>query len=87
MSTLEKERAFFKANQAEWSKAYLGKFVLVKGDKLIGFFDNPEKAVSEGLRRFGAESFLVRGVDEKDETVRIPTLMFSFLNAYSTCPS
>lgn len=86
MNPLENELAFFKANQAEWSKAYSGKFVLVKGDKLISFFDNPEKAVSEGLRQFGAESFLVRGVDEKDETVRIPSLMFDFLNAYSTRP-
>jgi hypothetical protein len=81
MSPLQKEREFFKANQAEWLKAYPGKFVLVKEDKLLGVFDNAENAVADGLRRFGSESFLVRGVGEQEETLRIPSLMFGLINA------
>jgi hypothetical protein len=81
MSPLQTEREFFKANQAEWAKAYLGKFVLIKDAKLIGVFDNAENAVSEGLKRYGSESFLVRGVNEQEETLRIPALMFGLLNA------
>lgn len=86
MSPLQKEREFFKANQAEWVKMHSGKFVLVKGEKLIGVFDSDQKAVAEGLRLFGHESFLVRGVNEQDETLRIPALMFGLLNANSACP-
>lgn len=86
MSPLQKEREFFKANQAEWVKMHSGKFVLVKGEKLIGVFDSDQNAVAEGLRLFGSESFLVRGVNEKDETLRIPALMFGLLNANLACP-
>jgi hypothetical protein len=86
MSQLQQEREFFKANQAEWAKAHAGKFVLVKGAELIGVFDNPENAVAEGLRKFGSESFLVRGVNEVEETLKIPSLMFGLIHgnfAYS----
>lgn len=86
MSALQVEREFFKANQAEWIKIHSGKFVLVKGEKLIGVFDSDQKAVAEGLRLFGSESFLVRGVDEQDETLRIPALMFGLLNGNFTRP-
>jgi len=86
MSPLKTEREFFKANQADWIKAHSGKFVLVKGEKLIGVFDNDKNAVAEGLRLFGSESFLVRGVGEKDETLRIPALMFGLLNANHSHP-
>ena len=81
MSQLQQERKFFKANQAEWLKSYPGKFVLIKGDKLIGVFDNDANAVADGLRRFGSESFLVRGVNEKEEALRIPALMFGLFHA------
>jgi hypothetical protein len=81
MIPLKTERDFFKANQAEWVKAHSGKFVLVKGEKLVGVFDNDQNAVAEGLRLFGSESFLVRGVGEQDETLRIPALMFGLINA------
>lgn len=81
MSPLQTELEFFKANQAEWAKVHSGKFVLVKGEKLIGVFDSDQNAVAEGLRFFGSESFLVRGVNELDQTLRIPALMFGLLNA------
>lgn len=82
MSQLQQEREFFKAHQAEWAKTHPGKFVVVKGTELVGVFDNPENAVADGMRRFGSESFLVRGVNEKEETLRIPSLMFGLINAH-----
>ena len=77
MNQLQKELEFFKAHQAEWQKMHPGKFVLIKGNELIGVFDNDKTAVAEGIRRFGTESFLVRGVYGKDETLRIPSFMSS----------
>ena len=84
MGVLEQERKFFKEHQAEWEKLHPSKFVLVKGAELVGVFDGAENAVSEGIRRFGTESFLVRHVSEKEEEVRIPALMFGLLNADPT---
>ncbi len=85
MATLEKEREFFRTNQAEWSKQHPGKFVLIKEDSLIGVFDTPDNAVAEGMRQFGTGSFLVRSVEQRDDAVRIPALMFGLINADAAC--
>jgi hypothetical protein len=86
-SPLEQERKFFREHRAEWEKTYAGKFVLVKGEALVGTFDAADTAVSEGIRKFGTESFLVRNVGEKEEEIRIPALMLGLLNANSTLPT
>jgi hypothetical protein len=87
MNPLEQERKFFNDQQVEWSKLYPGKFVLVQGQELIGVFDTAENAVSEGLRRFGLNPFLVRNVLEKEEEVRIPALMFGLIHAIVPLPA
>jgi len=80
MSVLEKELKFFDQHKAEWVKAHLGKFVLVKGDELFGVFDSAETAISEGARQFGTDSFLVRKVTAADEEIRIPALTLGLLH-------
>jgi hypothetical protein len=86
MIALEQERVFFKNRQADWEKLYPGKFVLVQGQELIGVFDTAENAVSEGIRRFGLNPFLVRNVLEKEEELRIPALMFDLVHAIIPLP-
>ena len=82
MSTaLEQERKLFKDHQAEWQKSYPGKFVLIKGETLRGVFDSDKTAVSEGIRLFGFEPFLVRNVAETEEEIHIPAIMFGLLHA------
>ena len=81
---LETERKFFAQNRDQWRAAHPGKFVLVKGDRLIGTFNRPEDAIAEGARLFGTESFLVRSVDQSEEELYIPALALGILNANST---
>ena len=81
MTVLEKELKFFAENKAKWAQNHLGKFALVKGDKLAGVFDNAEAAITEGAKQFGAESFLVRQIQLKDEDVYIPALALGLLHA------
>ena len=78
---LEKELQFFAENKTNWLKAHFGKFVLVKGSELIGVYDNAETAIAEGAKRFGAESFLVRQLNEEKD-VYIPTLALGLLDAH-----
>jgi hypothetical protein len=80
MSPLETERKYFEAHQEEWKTAHPGKFVLVKGEKLIGTYNRPEDAVAEGARLFGEESFLVRHVDQAEKDVYIPALALGLLS-------
>jgi hypothetical protein len=78
---LKKERKLFARHQNEWGEAHPGKFVLVKGGNLVGVFDSADAAVTDGIRRFGCESFLVRNVFEREEEIRIPALMLGLINA------
>lgn len=81
---LERERNFFEQHRQEWCSKYPSKIVLIKGEELVGIFDRHEDALSEGARRFGIESFLVRRVEEKEELVYIPALTLGILRANST---
>ena len=78
---LDKELKFFEAKKAEWMKIHPGKFVLVKGTELLGVFDTADAAVTEGAKRFGADSFLVRQVNISEENVYIPALALGLLYA------
>jgi hypothetical protein len=79
---LENELQFFAENKAQWTKAHLGKFVLVKGSELIGVYDNAETAITEGAKRFGAESFLVRQLNPEEKDIYIPALALGLLHAH-----
>jgi hypothetical protein len=81
MEELEQELKFFGENHAKWSEDHPGQFVLVKGRELVGFFDQPETALTTGARLFGADSFLVRRVDASDEDIYIPALALGLLHA------
>ena len=84
---LEKERKYFDRKKAEFIAEYLGKFVLIKENKLIGVFNTVEDALSDGARRFGLSPFLVRQVSNSVETeINIPALSLGILNANSTRP-
>lgn len=76
---LEKERAFFKANLPKWLKDSKGRTALIKGESLIGMFDNEEAAISEGARLYGNTPFLVRRIQEDRGDVLIPSLTFGIL--------
>jgi hypothetical protein len=83
---LDIERKYFEKNMPEWLHRHSGKFVLIKGEELVGIFDKVEDALAEGARRFGTDSFLVRLVEESEETIYIPALTLGVLRANSTHP-
>jgi hypothetical protein len=76
---LEEERAFYAAHEREWASAHPGKFVVVKGDRLLGAFDSIEEALAAGAAIFGMQSFLVRKLGEKQAEVNIPALATGLL--------
>jgi len=80
-SPLETELAYFEENRAELLARYLGKFVLVKGTKLVGTFDSAEAAYDAGVSAFGLESFLIREVELVETVASIPGLYAGVLPA------
>lgn len=78
-SVLEKEIEAYERNLEDWLRQYKDRFVLVKGEKLIGVFNTTDEALSEGARQFGLESFLVRQVKEEEEKISVPALTLGLL--------
>jgi hypothetical protein len=66
---LEQEYKYFLSHLEEFSKAHLNEFVLIKGEQVVGFFGSYEKALREGLARFGATTpFFIKEV-QKEEAI------------------
>jgi hypothetical protein len=78
----DNERKAFAAHAEEWAKLYPGRFLVVKGEVLVGDFATIEEALAAGADRFGLEAFLVRRAGEKEETVSIPALTLGVLGAH-----
>lgn len=63
---MAQEHTIFEANLDEWRKSYIGSFVLIKGNEVLGFFSTLNEAFSEGLHRFGLENFFVKQITPRD---------------------
>lgn len=59
---LQTERQVFEAHINEWRAARIGKFVLIKDNNVIGFFDSLEVAFRDGSNRFGLEDFFIEQI-------------------------
>ena len=59
---LEKEARIFEQNLPELVKTELGKYVLVKDDKIVGAFAAIVDALSYGYEKFKDQPFFIRQV-------------------------
>ena len=65
---LEQEYNFFISHREEFSKTHLNEFVVIKYKQVVGFLDTYEKALRDGLVRFGTQTpFFIEEVKEKEE--------------------
>jgi hypothetical protein len=87
MAVLEQERAFYTAHEAEWMAAHPSRFVVVKGERLLGAFDSIEEALAAGAAAFGPQSFLVRRLGEEPTEVNVPALTLGLLRANPQHPA
>ncbi len=55
--------------------AHEGQFVLIKGDQVIGFFEDDSEAIREGRRRFGLVPILVKQIMAIEPVVYIPNVV------------
>ena len=69
---LEKEYKVFCHHLKEFIPHRLNQFVLIKEEKVVGFFPSYEEALKEGLKRYGNVPFFIKIV-QKDESVHLFT--------------
>ena len=71
----ELERQFFDAHRKEWVEAgHEGKWSVVFGDRLLGFFESPGTAWRAGISEFGKPGFMIKRLRLVDEPVQISPL-------------
>jgi len=52
------ELDYFRRHRQDWE----GKYVLIKGEKTVGFFPSYYEALGQGYKEFGLEPFLVKQI-------------------------
>jgi hypothetical protein len=78
---LETEIAYYEKHKEQLLAKHAGQIVLVKGEALIGVFNTIDEALTEGARRFGLQSMLVRQVTPVEKFVYVPALALGVLRA------
>jgi hypothetical protein len=57
------ELEFYEAHKADWLTTEAGRFVVIKGSQLLGFFEDFHSAYCTGAEKYGVDSdFLVKRV-------------------------
>lgn len=59
---LETEIRAYENRKAELERTYSGKFVVFKGDDLVGAWDTLDAAAQQAVARFGRGPYLIRQV-------------------------
>ena len=77
---LAEELRTFYAHKAELLETAKRRYVLIKGDDVVGLFDYQEEAFSEAYRRFRLSGFMIKQVQEHEEVITIGGSSFVFLD-------
>ena len=85
IAELSQEIEFFEANRQQLLAQHLGKFVLIKGQELIGVFDTDAKAYEEAVRLFGDEAFLIHEIQAEETAQDLPAYCLGLLYAGACC--
>lgn len=69
-SPLVNEFEYYLAHQAELVEKYDGKFIIIKGDQVLGAYEDEIEAVEETKKSHELGTFLVQHVTPGDEAYR-----------------
>lgn len=64
-SVLSREAEVFNSHLDEWRKTRMGRFVLIKGDK-VEFYESLTDAFSAGTHQYGLGDFFVKQIIPRD---------------------
>ena len=70
---LEKEYEFYENNKTTIREKYLGKDIVIVGDKIVASYDDLEEAYLETIKTYTPGNFMLRRVpvNEDDEVAHI----------------
>ena len=75
---LEKEFEFYEKNKSEIREKYLGKQIVIVGNKIIGAYDEIDKAYQETIKTYTPGTFMIHDVpvDIEDEIIHLSPFGF-----------
>lgn len=79
---LQVESAFYERERDGLLMKYPNRVLLIHGENVEGDFDTVNAAITEGVRRFGSEPFLVRRAGADAPVLSAPALTLGILQ----CP-
>lgn len=82
-NVLSKELETYEKNKITLLRDNLGKFVLIKGDKIITILDTYADTVKFGIEKFGNTPFLVRQVLDIEPTQNFTS---NLIRISASCP-
>jgi hypothetical protein len=69
---LEREVAVFERNRQPWAAEHAGQYVVIQGEKLIGFYDTFDQAYQMALKQCGAKAtFFVKQISAVEPVYHI----------------
>ncbi|MBI2336143.1 MAG: hypothetical protein HYU97_05220 [Deltaproteobacteria bacterium] len=75
---LKQEQVFFEGQKEKLLQQHEGQFVLIKNQKIHGFFTTEQEAYEKGIELFGAQEMFIKQILKKEPKHFIP--------AFSTTP-
>lgn len=78
---LKEEIQYFEKNKAKLLADHEGKFVVIRGDHLLGAYDTVENAYNAGIKAYGDQQFLVRKATASEHDLTNLALMHGLINA------
>ena len=76
---LKVESAYYERMRKDLLMKYPNRVLLIHGESVEGDFANVDDAITEGIRRFGLEPFLVRRSGEDEPVLSAPALTLGLL--------
>lgn len=64
------------------AEGHEGRFVLFKGEEILGIWNTREEATTEGVTRFGLQPFLIHQIRSREPLVRGPKLVKRFAGEF-----
>lgn len=74
----ESERCVFDAHKSEWLATHRDEYVVIKGNRIIGFFPTHRDAYESSIRAIGNVDMLIRKVTEDEPSVTVPLVARPF---------
>jgi hypothetical protein len=74
-ASLNREQAVYEANLSHWLSDHEGEYVLIKGEKVDGFYGSRDEALTVGYARFGIGPLFMKQVSPSEPVHQIPSAL------------